>query len=287
LAWIQAQLDVVDGKLQTSVFTRGLKRLRWVSASGEPASQAGTGNPNRGMPAAGAELGRAEVETPVRLDDHQSQVFHPASRRRWCARSRPRGFRVSTTSFSRLRRTPSGASNQVHLQGLHALKAGITGDHHGIRAQLQATSSLQGIWSAQPMVGAQLCRQFNDCGVQFDNQQIRLGKQRLKTIDAGLITPAQRRYTTLQKTEAAYSKYKTRGTDGKLLQGGLSGFDPRGLAIHQVDQCAGIEEGNHQLRSAVSSASISALLRGFADGGRASSHSSADASLKGARDACN
>ena len=55
--------------------------------------------------------------------------------------------------------SPSGASNQVHLQGLHALKSGI-------------------------MVGAQLRRQFNDCGVQFNNQQIRLGKQRLKTIEA-------------------------------------------------------------------------------------------------------
>jgi len=40
--------------------------------------------------------------------------------------------------------SPSGASNQVHLQGLHALKSGM-------------------------MVGAQLRRQFNDCGVQFDN----------------------------------------------------------------------------------------------------------------------
>ena len=181
----------------------------------------------------------------------------------------------------------SGASNQVHMQGLHALKSGITGDHHGIRAQLQAASRLQGIWSAQPMVGAQLRRQFNDCGVQFDNQQIRLGKQRLKTIEAGSIAPPQRRYTTFQKAEAAHGQCEIRCLDGKLLQGCLGGFGPWGLTIHQVDQCTGIKEGNHQSRSAVSSASISALLRGFVDGGRASSHCNADASATGARDACN
>ena len=182
---------------------------------------------------------------------------------------------------------PSGASNQVHLQGLHALKTGITGDHHGVWAQLHTASRLQGIWSAQPMVGTQLRCQFNHCGVQFDNQQIRLGKQRLKTIEAGLIAPPQRRYTTLQKAEAAHGQRKIRCIDGKLLQGCLGGFGPRGLTVHQVDQGAGIEEGNHQSRSAVSSASISALLRGFVDGGRASSHCSADASATGARDACN
>ncbi len=44
---------------------------------------------------------------------------------------------------------------------------------------------------------------------------------------------------------------------------------------------------NHQSRSVASSASISALLRGLVDGGRASSHCNADASATGARDACN
>lgn len=80
---------------------------------------------------------------------------------------------------------PSGAGNQVHLQRLDALKAGITRDHHGIRPQLQAASGLQCIVSAQPMVGAQLRRQLHHRGAELHNQQIRLGKQRLKTIQAG------------------------------------------------------------------------------------------------------
>ena len=67
---------------------------------------------------------------------------------------------------------PSGAGNQAHLQSLDALKAGITRDHHGIG-------------SAQPMVGAQLRRQLHHRGAELHNQQIRLGKQRLKTIQAG------------------------------------------------------------------------------------------------------
>ena len=55
------------------------------------------------------------------------------------------------------------------------------------------------------MVSAQLCGQLDDRGAEFDNQQIRLGKQRLKTVQADLVAPPQWSKTTLQNAETADS----------------------------------------------------------------------------------
>ncbi len=90
------------------------------------------------------------------------------------------------------------------------------------------------------MVGAQLSGQLNDRSAEFYNQQIRLGKQRLKTVQAGLIAPPQWSNTTLQKAETADSRCEIRCFDGKLLEGCLGGFGPLGLTIHQINQGAGI-----------------------------------------------
>jgi len=181
----------------------------------------------------------------------------------------------------------SGGGNQAHLQGLDALKASITSDHDGIRPQLQAASRLQGIGCAQPMVRTQRRGQLNGRGAELHNLQIRLCKQGFKTVQAGLIAPPQRRNATLQNAQTADSQCEIRRLNSQLPQGCLGGLGPWGLTIHQVDQDTGLEEGNHQSRSAPSSASISALLRGVVEGGRASSHCNADASALGARDACN
>lgn len=175
---------------------------------------------------------------------------------------------ATTTVAWRNQNERSGASNQADLQTLDALKSGITCDHHGFRPQVQAASRLQGIGGAQPMLDAQLSSQLNDSGAEFHNQQIRLGKQRLKTVQAGLIALPQWSNTTLQNAQTADSQREIRCSDGKLLEGCLGGFSPLGLTIHQIDQGAGIQEGNHQSRSAASSPSISALLRGVVDDGR-------------------
>ena len=55
------------------------------------------------------------------------------------------------------------------------------------------------------MLGAQLSSQLNDRGAEFHNQQIRLGKQRLKTVQADLVAPPQWSKTTLQNAETADS----------------------------------------------------------------------------------
>lgn len=76
------------------------------------------------------------------------------------------------------------------------------------------------------MVGAQLRRQLNHGCTELHNQQIRLGKQRLKTIEAGLIAPPQRTNAALQKAEAAHSQCKIRCLRCKLLEGCLDGLGP-------------------------------------------------------------
>lgn len=76
------------------------------------------------------------------------------------------------------------------------------------------------------MVGAQLRRQFNHRCAELLNQQIRLGRQHLKTIVAGLIAPPQRTNEALQRAEAADSQCKIRCLRCKLLEGCLDGLGP-------------------------------------------------------------
>ena len=71
----------------------------------------------------------------------------------------------------------------------------------------------------------------------------------------------------------------------KPLEHLLNSAAPNRVAIHQINQGAGIEKGDHQWRSAANSASMAALLRWFGAGGKLSSQGKVAGTAAGAREA--
>jgi hypothetical protein len=135
------------------------------------------------------------------------------------------------------------------------------------------------------MKGSQACGLLNHRSREFNPEQVELSKKGIEMLKAGPITSPQRPHPAFQNTEPADCNRQRWIGFGKFLECLLYSAAPSRVTLHQVDQGTGIEKGDHQSRSAASSASIAALLRGRGAGGKLSSQCKLDGAAAGAREA--
>ena len=126
---------------------------------------------------------------------------------------------------------------------------------------------------------------FNHRSREFDPNQVWLGKNGIETLQASLISSAQRPNPAVQNAQPTDRNGQGWIICRKPLKHLLNSAAPNRVAIHQINQGAGIEKGDHQCRSAANSASIAALLRWFGAGGKLSSQGKVAGSAAGAREA--
>ena len=177
------------------------------------------------------------------------------------------------------------SADQPQLQGRDSAKVGITADHHGFRSKLQAASCLQGIGCAQSVQGSHEGGLLNNRSREFDPNQVWLGKNGIETLQASLISSAQRPNPAFQNAQPTDRNRQGWIVCRKPLEHLLNSAAPNRVAIHQINQSAGIEKGDHQSRSAANSASMAALLRWFGPGGKLSNQGKVAGSAAGAREA--
>jgi len=135
------------------------------------------------------------------------------------------------------------------------------------------------------MKGSQACGLLNHRSREFDSDQVRLGKNGIKTLQTRLIPSPQRPKPALQNAQPTDPNGQGWIICRKPLEHLLYSAAPRRVAFHQINESAGIEKGDHQSRAAANSASMASLLRWFGAGGKLSSQGKAAGSAAGAREA--
>ena len=126
---------------------------------------------------------------------------------------------------------------------------------------------------------------LNNRSREFDPNKVWLGKNGIEPLQASLISSAQRPNPAFQNAQPTDSNRQGWIFCRKPLKHLLNSAAPNRVAIHQINQSAGIEKGDHQSRSVANSASMAALLRWFGPGGKLSSQGKVAGSAAGAREA--
>ena len=117
--------------------------------------------------------------------------------------------------------------------------------------------------------------QLHHAAVQLDPHEVRPRKEGVEYRKRDVVVGRHGACPALQPRQAAEGRSDARIRPGDVRQFGANSGREGRLALDQVDQCAGIEKGDHQARSLASDASMSAFSR-MPAASWASSHCNAD-----------